>query len=101
MCAEKPKELGLDVNTIDFDNLKHFKDDDGRYRKVGWERETPKERKQRLSKQSKQAYIDNPQLAVDISKRVKEHHKNNEHPRGMLGKTHSEDMRKKDVRKND
>lgn len=92
--CRKAKQLGLDVNTIDFDNLKHFKDEDGRYRKLGWERETPEEKRERLSEQSRQAYKDNPNLKVIISKRAKERIKRNGHPRGMLGKTHSKEYRK-------
>jgi len=37
---------------------------------------------------------DGLKLCVDRSKRVIEWYKNNEHPRGMLGKTHSQNVRK-------
>jgi hypothetical protein len=92
--CRKARELGLDVKRIDFENPKSFKDETGMYRKVGWVRESDQQKKERLTKLATQAFVNYPHLRIKKSIDMKEYHKNNEHPRGMLGKTHSEEYRK-------
>ena len=67
------KILGIERNFRKKENPKTYRDENGVFHPIGWKRETKDEK------------------SVRISKMFKKWHSENEHPRGMLGKTHSEE----------
>jgi hypothetical protein len=69
--CRKAKELGLERTGKKQEVTKTYRDENGVWHPVGWERRTPEEK------------------AEKASKSMKEWHRHNEHPRGMAGKTHS------------
>lgn len=71
------KQQGLERTKRKKENPKTYRTPDGISRPVGWRRKTPEE------------------IANKRSKIMKEWHKTHEHPKGMLGKTHSLKYRKK------
>lgn len=74
--CRKAKELGLYMSGKKKENTKCFKDENGLWHDNGWVRRDPVE------------------LSKERAKTLKELRDNNEHPRGMLGKTHTTEVRK-------
>ena len=90
--CRKAKQLGIERTAKKKENPKTFRNENGTSVPIGWVRKMPYERKENNSKAQKEYWENNPEKRKELSEWWKNWHKENEHPKGMLGKNHSKEF---------